>query len=210
MLQPKRYWSRRDLAERIAAAFTECYRWASKEKLSRAAIVHSTEILELERWPISREAYDDARENYALLQKETMACTDDPMADYKKNTILGCNLRRYEQVMENYAKNGKPVATGIHLVKMGPIAFFSCPFELYLAYQHRIQARSPFVQTFVVQLAASDTGESFGYLATQRAAENKGYSAIVYSCSVSPNGGQMLVDDAVARLRQIWETGEET
>ena len=74
---------------------------------------------------------------------------------------------------------------------------------MYLAYQHRIQARSPFVQTFLVQLAASDTGTVAGYLATKRAAENRGYSAIMFSCHVAPNGGQTLVDEVVNKLKEI-------
>ena len=134
-----------------------------------------------------------------------MACTDDPRADYKQNTILGSNLRRYEQVIENYERREQPVATKVHVVRVGELAFFSCPFELYLAYQHRIQARSPATQTFVIQLAGSDTGESFGYLPTERAVANKGYSAIVYSCSVSPTGGQMLVEETVKELHNLWD-----
>lgn len=204
-IHPKRYWSRRDLAERIAAAFTECYRWAKEEKFSRAPIAHTTKILQLERWQVSDEAYADAKENYEQLQQEAMACTDDPLADYKENTILGVNIRRYEMVMENYPLKDKLVATKVHVVRIGDLAFFSCPFELYLAYQHRIQARSPATQTFVIQLAGSDTGESFGYLPTERAVANKGYSAIVYSCSVSPAGGQMLVEETVKELQSLWE-----
>lgn len=204
-IHPKRYWSRRDLAERIAAAFTECYRWAKEEKFSRAPIAHTTKILELERWQVSEEAYLDAKGNYGLLQKEAMVSTDDPQADYKQNTILGSNLRRYEQVMENYERRGQPVATKVHVVRVGDLAFFSCPFELFLAYQHRIQARSPAMQTFVIQLAGSDTGESFGYLPTDRAVANKGYSAILYSCSVSPAGGQMLVEETVKELHNLWD-----
>ena len=203
-VHPKRYWQRRDIAEKILQAFTECYLWASKEKFSQVPIVHTTKILDLERWTVTEEAYADAKENYALLQQESMVCTDDPLADYKKNTILGSNLQRYEAVMEKYSLNGKPVATKVHMVKVGDLAFFSCPFELYLAYQHRIQARSPFVQTFVIQMAASDTRENFGYLPTTQAVANKGYSAIVYSCNVSPAGGQTMVDEAVKALQALW------
>ena len=204
-LHPKRYWNRRDLAERITAAFTECYRWASKEKFSQAPIAHTVRILQLDRWPVSEQAYEDAKVNLEYLQQQEMVCTDDPLADYKKNSMLGCNIRRYEQVMEDYAKQGRPVATKIHVVRVGDVAFCTSPFELYLAYQHRIQARSPFVQTFVVELTASDTRENFGYLATTRAVENRGYSAIVYSCSVSPTGGQTLVNETVKELNALWE-----
>ena len=205
VLEPQRYWNRRDLAEKIAHAFHECYQWAAKETYTDGPVVHTTKILELERWQITEAEYANAKESYALLQQQAFVCTDDPYADFRENTKLGCNLRRYELLLETYEKNAKPVATEIHVVRVGELAFVTCPFELYLAYQHRIQARSPFAQTFLVQLTVADTGESFGYLPTQRAAENKGYSAIVYSCYVSPTGGQMLVEEAVKELQSLWE-----
>ena len=82
------------------------------------------------------------------------------------------------------------------------MAFATCSYELYIDYQHRIQARSPFVQTFFVELAASEVGVT-GYLATERAAANKGYSAISYSCNISPAGGQTLVEEILNTLHEI-------
>jgi hypothetical protein len=56
----------------------------------------------------------------------------------------------------------------------------------------------------MVQLTASDTAESIGsYLATERAAFNKGYSAIMFSCKVAPEGGQQLVDNIVDTLKEL-------
>ena len=204
LIHPQRYWGRRDLAEKIVHAFEECYGWAAKEKYADGPVVHVTKKLKLERWKITEEEYENLKENYALLQQQAFVATDDPYGDFKENTKLGSNLRRYEAVLENYEKNGKPVVTEIHVVKVGDIAFATCPFELYLAYQHRIQARSPFVQTFLVQLTVADTGESFGYLPTERAAQNKGYSAIVFSCNVSPAGGQTLVEETLGELHRLW------
>ena len=89
------------------------------------------------------------------------------------------------------------------MLRIGDIAFVTNPFELYLAYQHRIQARSPFVQTFMVELTASSVGSGFGYLPTKRAAENKGYSAIMFSCHVAPEGGQTLVEEMLKELNQM-------
>ena len=69
-------------------------------------------------------------------------------------------------------------------------------------YMHRIQGRSPFEQTFVVQLTG-DPNISGSYLATERAVANKGYSASPYSMQVSPRGGQELVDETVKILKDL-------
>ena len=71
-------------------------------------------------------------------------------------------------------------------------------------YMHRIQARSPFIQTFVVELAGHlGRDQQGGYLATQRAVDNRGYSATINQCPVSPKGGQELVDATVKGLKEL-------
>lgn len=208
LIRPREYYNRKDIAERIAHAFDDCYKWASKETYHTAPIVHITKTLELERWNVTEQELRDAKENLEALQQRQFQVTDDPLKDYTENTKLSSNIGRCENVIENFEKNGKPVETEIHVLKIGEIAFTTCPFELYLSYQHRIQARSPFVQTFMVQLCASDSPEQVGsYLATQRAAFNKGYSAIMFSCKVAPEGGQQLVDNIVDTLKTIQYSG---
>src|SRR5690606_2692312 len=71
----------------------------------------------------------------------------------------------------------------IHTIRLGDIAIATNPFELYLDYGVRMKARSPAIQTFVVQLAGSGT-----YLPTQRAVEGRGYGAIPASNIVGPKG----------------------
>ena len=72
-------------------------------------------------------------------------------------------------------------------------------------YQHRIQARSPFTQTFIVQLAGQPGVEGGSYLCTERGAWGKGYSASMYCNVVSPQGGQELVEETVAELKRLHE-----
>ena len=86
-------------------------------------------------------------------------------------------------------------------MRIGNIAFASNQFELYLDYMHRIQARSPFEQTFVIQLV-SVPGASGSYLSTEKAAVNKGYSAD-YANLVSPRGGQKLVNETITLLKGL-------
>ena len=79
------------------------------------------------------------------------------------------------------------------------VAFATNRFELFIDFMHRIQARSPFVQTFIVQLTADPRGRG-SYLATERAQKNKGYSATPYCNQVSPKGGQQLVEQTLKML----------
>ena len=73
-------------------------------------------------------------------------------------------------------------------------------FELFTEYGIRIKARSKALQTFVVQLVGPGT-----YLPTERAVRGGGYSAIVHSNLVGPEGGQVLVDRTVEAINAMWE-----
>jgi len=75
-----------------------------------------------------------------------------------------------------------------------------------LAAMHRIQARSPFEQTFVVQLAGQPGNEGGSYLCTERGAWGRGYSASMFCNLVSPQGGQELVEETVKILKAIHTT----
>jgi hypothetical protein len=88
------------------------------------------------------------------------------------------------------------------VVKFGDIAFASNRFELFMDYQHRIQARSPFEQTFIVQLVTDVNGVG-SYLATEKGVRNKGYSATPYCNQVSPKGGQELVEETLNMLNKL-------
>jgi hypothetical protein len=100
----------------------------------------------------------------------------------------------------------------MHVLRVGEVAIATNPFELYVDYGVRIQARSVAEQTMLVQLAAA-TGEAY-YLPTERAVEagtfNRGpmdnYSATPMTNLVGPEGGQELVERTVEAIRELWET----
>ena len=200
--KPIEYYARRDIGEKLAQAFTNGYVWASKEKYTEMPVRHVLETLDMERWQVTEQQYNEAVENLQLLQSGTFQHTDDPMADFKANTRRSCELSRCENVIARYEDKSPTIPVQLHIVKVGEIAFVSCPFELYIDYQHRLQARSPFIQTFMVQLAVSETGGG-SYLATERAAANKGYSAIAYSCQTSPAAGQAMVEKMLQTLNEL-------
>jgi hypothetical protein len=63
-----------------------------------------------------------------------------------------------------------------------------------------MKARSPAVQTFVIQLVCSG-----GYLPTERAVRGGGYGAVIQSSRVGPEGGQSLVDQTVRAIEELWK-----
>jgi len=88
----------------------------------------------------------------------------------------------------------------VHVLRLGDVAIAANEFELFTDYGVQIKARSPAVQIFVIQLTGSA-----GYLPSQRDMRGGGYSAVVQSSRVSPAGGQVLVDQAVEAIRELWK-----
>ena len=202
------FCARKDIAERIAAAFDEVLSWAKKDIRTEAPIRHTVSTVELSRYMITEEDKAAAEEGLALSLKEQYVTTDDPKADIIHNTRLVSNRSRFRSVLRRYEeqKTQKKLPMEMHVIRVGDIAFASNRYELFMDYMHRIQARSPFEQTFIVQLCGQPGPDTMGgYLPTQRAFEGRGYSAIVYSMSISPEGGQELVNETVRQLKQIKE-----
>ena len=73
-------------------------------------------------------------------------------------------------------------------------------------FQHRIQARSPYMQTFVVQLASFEGGR---YLPTQRGKEGKGYSASMFCNMVSADGGHQWVENCLKIFHEMKAKDEQ-
>jgi hypothetical protein len=88
----------------------------------------------------------------------------------------------------------------VHAIRIGDVAVTTNPFELFLDYGLRIKARSKAQQTSVLQLAAPWTG----YLPTARAVAGGGYSAVIESAYISPEGGQLLVDRTVDMVNAMF------
>ena len=88
----------------------------------------------------------------------------------------------------------------IHAVRAGEIVFATNPFELYLDFGTRIKARSPAIQTFLVQLAGSGT-----YLPASRSVAGGAYGAVPASNTVGPEGGQELVESTLDLINSLWD-----
>ena len=196
-----------DIGSRIAAAFDEVLSWAQKDKLAAPELRHEVKTIDVARRMFPEEIYREELANYRkLMAEEWRKEGDEPWAALRANSILAAQRGRCKLVIDTYEhqENDKTLPTGIHAVRIGDVAFASNRFELFMDYMHRIQARSPFVQTFVVELTADDYGYGT-YLATERAVANKGYSASPYCNRVSPTGGQQLVEASLEMLKTLHE-----
>lgn len=205
LIRPWEMHNRYDIAERIMDAFNETYKWASREKISDATLLHTNKTVRVDAWKITKEQYEDAKREYEYYSSLPFAETDDVYGDFKKNTTQSLAISKYRNVMERYEKDDDYYDIEMHIISLGDVAFFSNPFELYIDFQHQVQARSPFVQTFGIQLAASKNDDDVGYLCTEDAAENMGYSANIFSCNASHKGGDVIVKEALETLNEHYQ-----
>jgi hypothetical protein len=195
---------RRDIAERIGAAFDEVLGWARREIHTALPIRHEVAMINLSRRLITDEEAANEARVLRDLEAEPFKNDDTPEQQLRHNSILVARRNRCRGVLAR-AKAQKTQPTcpvELHVARLGNIAFATNPFELYMDYMHRIQARSPFQQTFIVQLTGGST-DTAGYLATERGVWGGGYSASIYCNLVSPQGGQELVEETLKRLARF-------
>lgn len=197
---------RLELTEEVCRSFDEVLAWARKDRRSDLILRHTVRLVRLPRRLVTPEEADTARKLLAELDAEPDAAAGTPEEQLRRTSLRRTLRSRLLRVIRNRETQQKTAVatTEIHAVRLGDIAFVTNTFELFMDYMHRIQGRSPFEQTFIVQLTGSDRAAAAGYLPTARAVANRGYSASVY-CSdlISPEGGQRLVDESVRMLREL-------
>jgi len=194
---------RRDIAERIMAGVREVYAWAMKDIQTEVSVCHVAAKVPLTRRRITGEERLECERNVQIID----AALPDP-ADYTPEEYrvamsqYNSYKSRNQRAIDCYeaAKSEPKLAYEIHVTRVGEIAFASNPFELYQDYMHRIQARSPFVQTFITQLAGRGK-----YLPSKRGERNKGYSASIFCNNIGSEGGQELVEYTLDVLRRLAE-----
>jgi len=203
---PREKLRRMDIASRICDAFDEVLSWAGKELIYDAPVVHTVKDITLEKRMVTDEMYKDACEQIANLEANAPASAGETEEEQAAYNRYFTGINRFKGIVKRYEEQKVQPETmmELHTVRIGDIAFATNPFELFIDYQHRIQARSPFVQTCTIQLCAKPNGNySSGYLATERGIANKGYSAAIFDNQVSPNGGNKLVEETLAQLKAI-------
>ena len=199
---------RYDIAERILDGLKDIYSWAMKDIQTDVAVRHVAKRVPLSRREITEEERLQCIREIKYLEENAPKAEDYSAEEYRvlksRNDSF---IRRRKGVLEKYEliKTDPTIDYEIHVTQVGEIAFASNPFELYQDFMHRMQARSPFVQTFIVQLS----GGRGVYLPTQRGNANKGYSASMYCNPIGFEGGQELVEYTLGVLNEMKEKDEQ-
>jgi len=203
----KAFAERMDIAERVADSFDEVLSWARKDMRTEAVVKHEVRELQLSRRIITEEERQASIEALKELGPIVPKTDGTPVENLNENSKEQSKRNRHNTVLKRYElqKTEPKLPMLAHIIRVGDIAFASNRFELYMDFQHRIQARSPFEQTFIVQLAAVPGEEGGSYLPTARGLANKGYSACQFDNVCSPEGGQDLVEQTLEVLRELKE-----
>ena len=194
---------RLDIAERIADSIRDVLSWAKKDIQTVVPVKQIHENVPLVKRRITEEEKTWCEENIEALRQMVPDPATSTPEEYRKaySTYTNVKSRNEGAIRKFYSQDEEPLkAHKLNVIRVGDVAFATNPFELYQDYMHRIQARSPFIQTFTVQLCGDGLS---GYLATERAVKNKGYSASLFCNTVGPEGGQQLVEWTLEKLNEL-------
>jgi hypothetical protein len=88
----------------------------------------------------------------------------------------------------------------VNVMRLGDVAFVTCPFELYLVYGQIIKARSLAKQTFVMELCNGD----YGYIPSPAVVKSRSYGSGVNNGELGPDGGYIYCDAAVEAINRFF------
>lgn len=204
----KRLSERKDIAERIVAGVKEVYSWAKEEIFTHLPVIHRSWSQPMERRFVTDEELRTCEAKLGELAAKIPERGDDPVKYRKAVSQYNAAKNRNENILYRYRRQYEFPAPPItvHAVAIGDIAFATNKFELYHDFMHRVQARSPFIQTFVLQLAGDEGGT---YLATERSENNKGYGASLFCNWIGHKGGQQWVEGVLENLNEMKQQLEE-
>jgi len=181
------------IAQRIMNAVDTALPAVKKDIRTEVPFGHHVETLQLPKRMVTRaeKEWAQAKVDSILAKPAAQRSTGDE------------SHRRWNQhVIDrfNEQKSKPKFEMELHVLRLGDCAVATNPFELFLDYGLRMKTRSKAPQTFIVQLASS----AGWYLPTIKAAAGGGYSAIIQSCIVGPEGGDILVNRTVELINRMW------
>jgi hypothetical protein len=177
-----------EVARRIVDGWEEAYAGARQDMRTDVMLRHCVQEIELPYRQVTEAEVAEAR-------REAAKFAADPAQRW--------NYRWHQGVVERYeaqqAGTEGLFSMELHALRLGDVAIVTNTFELYTDYGVQMKARSPAVQTFVIQLTGSG-----GYLPSERAVRGGGYGAVIQSSRIGPEGGQVLVDRTVEAIKALW------
>jgi len=182
-----------EIGRRITRAVEDAWQVAKDDVHFDAPLTHTVRDLDLPVRKVTAGELAEAKAAIAKLKE----------AEKKGNQDTGWKQRWNQKTIDRFARqDDEPYfPMQLHVVRLGDIAISTNPFELFTEFGLRMKARSKALQTFVIQLS----GNTGGYLATDDATRGGSYSAIINSCQVGPEGGDLLTDETVKDINVLWE-----
>lgn len=209
-----------EIGRRLIQTINTAYPDAKETIVTGPVFRHSVKDLDLPTRKVSQEEYEKALAVVNEIRSREPLDANSPdtawnrffkeMKDNEKTMDFGPwdnkesdfgRLKINEVLLNNYANQEKNLfyKTEIHVIRLDDVAIASNPFELYVDYGFMITGRCKAKQTFIVQLSC-DYGD---YLPTARAVSGGQYSAMV--SVVGTEGGQVLVDETVKMIDDLWK-----
>jgi len=191
---------RAEIACRIADAVDEVLPLAAKDVRAHAVLEHTVRTLALPRRTLTDADVRDAQSEADGYDERFRAMADRPVSDKERSFCVG-RRRWYSGVAERYElqKTQPHYPMELHVVRIGDMVIATNSFELYLDFGTRIKTRSQALQTFVVQLTGPGT-----YLPTARSVGGGSYGSVPASNHVGPEGGQVLVEETVRAIADLF------
>lgn len=197
------------IALQISDAVTSILPYMKENIDYKPVFRHQMEVAELSRRLIGMEDVNSAQKEAEMYQKDF----DRMLLEIKNNPEIKKKPRWYTDITRTYSltRRGKSVReryelekvqprlpVEVHILRFGDVVFATNPFELYVDYAMRIKARSPAIQTFIVQLTGSGS-----YVPTSRSIAGGAYGAVPASTLIGPEGGQELVETTLTLIENI-------
>lgn len=195
---------RTEIARRIVAAVEDVLPAASRDIRDTIPFGHARSVLDVPSRRLTPGDVRTCQERIGFFENRVKALTDAG-ADRLSPELSSClgQLKYYQRAWERHREivSGRNVTlpVEIHALRMGDVAMVSNRFEFMLDFGERIKARSPAVQTFVVQLAGDGS-----YLPTERAQRAGGYGAWFASTLVGSEAGQLIVDESLRLIENLF------
>ena len=182
---------RQELGRRISNAVLDTLEVAKVDIRTKIPFSHLVQNLRLPPRKILEREYEAARQYIA--KYEALKNPDNRTA-----TLLRMErgiMKRFEE-----AAMQTPYSVEVHVLRIGGIAIATNPFELFLDYGVQLKTRSKALQTLVLQLT-----NGYGmYVPTVDAIDGGSYSGQPHANKVSPEGGQMLVEQTVQAINSLF------
>jgi hypothetical protein len=175
-----------EIARRILVGVDEALDGAQQDIRTDVPLIHKVQVFKLPVRKVTEKELAEARSQVEALSK-----------DPRQQRIM----LWHQEVLDRYQKQqAQPTQdVEVHVLRLGDVAICTNPFELFLDFGIQMKARSKAVQTFVIQLVGGA-----GYVPTEKAVRGGGYSAIIQSNTVGPEGGQALADGTVELINGLW------